>query len=203
MLYYPKCCLLGVSGMTLEELRETCLGCTRCVLSETRKNVVFGIGNPDADILFVGEGPGANEDETGEPFVGRAGKLLDDYFTAVGLRRADVYIANIVKCRPPQNRDPRPEEQAACIDYLRAQFKLIDPRLIVCLGRVAAQKMIDTGFRVTRDHGAVFQKGKILMMGTYHPAALLRNPANKPDALEDFKKIAAYSAQFAGERSGK
>ncbi len=189
--------------MTLEELRESCLGCTRCALSQTRKNVVFGMGNPHADILFVGEGPGANEDETGEPFVGRAGKLLDSFLTAVGMRREDIYIANIVKCRPPQNRDPKPEEQDACIDYLRAQFKLIEPRLIVCLGRVAAQKMIDRGFLVTRDHGVVFQKNEVMMMGTFHPAALLRNPANKPDSLEDFKKIAGYAAQFAAERSGE
>ncbi len=187
--------------MTLAELRETCLRCTKCALSETRKNVVFGVGNPHADILFVGEAPGQNEDETGEPFVGRGGKLLDDFLLAVGLRREDIYIANTVKCRPPQNRDPKPEEQAACIDYLRTQFKLIEPKLIVCLGRIAAQRMIDPDFRVTRDHGTVFQKGKVMMMGTFHPAALLRNPNNKPDALEDYKKIAACAAQFAAEGS--
>ncbi len=186
--------------MNLDELRAECLQCTKCGLSEGRTKVVFGDGNPTASILFVGEGPGQNEDETGIPFVGRAGKLLDDYLTAVGLCRQDVYITNIVKCRPPQNRDPRPEEQAACIDYLRAQFRLISPKLVVCLGRIAAQKMISPDFRVTRDHGTVYQKGGVMMMGTFHPAALLRNPNNKPDALNDFKKIAEYAAQFGAEK---
>ena len=111
----------------------------------------------------------------------------------MGLRREDVYIANIVKCRPPQNRDPRPEEQAACIGYLREQFRLIAPKLVVCLGRIAAMKLIDDGFKVTRDHGQIFTKGGVRMMGTYHPAALLRNPANKADSLEDFKRIAAIA----------
>ena len=177
--------------MTFEELRATCMACRNCGLAETRTHVVFGTGNEHADLLFVGEGPGKNEDETGIPFVGRAGQLLDHYLTAVGLCREDVYIANIVKCRPPQNRDPRPEEQAACIGYLREQFRLISPKLVVCLGRIAAMKLIDDGFRVTRDHGKVFEKAGVQMMGTFHPAALLRNPANKADALEDFKKIAA------------
>lgn len=186
--------------MTFSELREECLHCTKCDLAATRTNVVFGTGDEHADILFVGEGPGRNEDETGQPFVGRAGQLLDSYLAAVGLCREDVYIANIVKCRPPENRDPRPEEQAACIGYLREQFRLIAPKLIVCLGRISAMKIIDEGFRVTRDHGRLFQKGGVLMMGTYHPAALLRNPNNKADALADFKRIAACAANgFSAE----
>ncbi len=183
--------------MTWDELRAACGKCERCKLCATRTNVVFGVGNEQANVLFVGEGPGRNEDLQGEPFVGRAGQLLDNYLAAVGLARADVYIANIVKCRPPENRDPLPEEQAACIDWLRAQFKLIAPRLVVCLGRVAAKKMIGEDFLVTRDHGRVYEKGDVLMMGTFHPAALLRNPNNKPAALEDFHKIAQYAASFA------
>ena len=180
--------------MTFAELKALCFDCHKCELAATRINVVFGVGNEKASILFVGEGPGQNEDETGEPFVGRAGHLLDDYLTAVGLKRNDVYIANIVKCRPPQNRNPKPEEQEACIGYLREQFKLIQPKLVVCLGRVAAQKMIDDKLLVTRDHGVIYEKGGVKMMATFHPAALLRNPNNKPAALEDFKKIAAFAS---------
>ncbi|MEG0913633.1 MAG: uracil-DNA glycosylase [Oscillospiraceae bacterium] len=181
--------------MTFSELKNQCLSCTKCELCKTRTNVVFGVGSESASIMFVGEAPGQNEDETGEPFVGRGGKLLDDFLMAVGLRREDVYIANIVKCRPPQNRDPKPEEQAACIDYLHEQFRLISPKIVVCLGLIASKKMIDENFKVTRDHGRVFQQGDVLMMGTFHPAALLRNPNNKPAALEDFKKIAEYAAK--------
>ncbi len=183
--------------MTFEELRAECAACQKCGLAATRTHVVFGTGNEHADILFVGEAPGKNEDETGIPFVGRAGQLLDSYLTAVGLRREDVYIANIIKCRPPQNRDPYPDEQAACIDYLREQFRLISPRLVVCLGRIAAMKLIDSGFRVTRDHGRVYEKGGVRMMGTFHPAALLHNPANKADTLEDFKRIAEIARERA------
>lgn len=178
--------------MTFSELRQTCLSCTKCKLSETRTNVVFGVGNEHADILFVGEGPGRNEDLQGEPFVGRAGQLLDHFLAAVGLKREDVYIANIVKCRPPDNRDPEPGEQEACIGYLREQFRLIQPKIVVCLGRIAAQRMIDKSFRVTQQHGDIIEKGGYAFMGTYHPAALLRNPAQKPEALGDFKKLVAY-----------
>ncbi|MEA4911026.1 MAG: uracil-DNA glycosylase [Oscillospiraceae bacterium] len=183
--------------MDFEELRAACMQCDRCRLASTRTNVVFGVGDPHADVLFVGEGPGRNEDLQGEPFVGRAGQLLDSYLAAVGLRRQDVYIANIVKCRPPENRDPQPDEQAACIGWLRAQFKLIAPKLVVCLGRIAAKKMIGDDFLVTRDHGVVYDKGGVLMMGTFHPAALLRNPNNKPAALDDFHKIASCAGRFA------
>lgn len=175
--------------MTMWELRAQCLECERCGLAAGRTNVVFGCGNEDADIMFVGEGPGKNEDEQGIPFVGRAGELLDSYLAAVGLDRSDVYIANIVKCRPPQNRDPAPEEQEACIPWLREQFRIINPKLIVCLGRISAKRMISDKILVTKEHGRIFRKGGVLMMATFHPAALLRNPANKPDALDDFKKI--------------
>ena len=173
-----------------EALREQCLQCRACELCKTRTNVVFGVGNPRARVMFVGEGPGENEDLTGEPFVGRGGKLLDQYLQAVGLSRStNIYIANIVKCRPPQNRDPLPEEQEKCIRWLRAQTKLIAPEFIVCLGRISAQRLISPDFLVTKQHGEFIEKGGIQFMGTFHPAALLRNPNNKPAALEDFIKL--------------
>ena len=172
---------------TLSTLREKCLACTRCPLAATRQKVVFGVGQEDAKILFVGEGPGANEDATGEPFVGAAGNLLDRMLDAVGLsREKNVYIANIVKCRPPQNRDPSPEEQDTCIDWLRAQTAILKPRVIVCLGRIAACRIISPDFRVTRQHGFFTERNGVWLMGTFHPAALLRNPAQKPEAFADF-----------------
>ncbi len=171
----------------LSTLREKCLACTRCPLAATRQKVVFGVGPEDAKILFVGEGPGANEDAKGEPFVGAAGNLLDRMLDAVGLsREKNVYIANIVKCRPPQNRDPAPEEQDACIGWLRAQTAILKPRVIVCLGRIAACRIISPDFRVTRQHGVFTERNGVWLMGTFHPAALLRNPAQKPDAFADF-----------------
>lgn len=139
---------------------------------------------------FVGEGPGENEDLQGEPFVGRGGKLLDKYLEAIDLSRdKNIYIANMVKCRPPHNRDPKPEEQEECIKWLREQFRLLRPKIIVCLGRISAQKLISPDFKVTKQHGEFFEKGGVLMMGTFHPAALLRNPNQKPAALEDFIKL--------------
>lgn len=173
-----------------EDLRTDCLKCKNCPLAATRKNVVFGVGNENADIMFVGEGPGANEDIQGEPFVGKAGQLLDKYLEVIGLsRKKNIYIANIVKCRPPENRDPEPAEQEACIEWLRCQTRLIKPKIIVCLGRIAAQKLISEDFRITRQHGEFIKKGNIIFMATYHPAALLRNPSNKADALSDFQKL--------------
>ena len=173
-----------------EELKKDCFSCQKCSLSSTRTNLVFGVGNEQADILFVGEGPGENEDLQGEPFVGKAGKLLDKYLEVIGLsRQKNVYIANIVKCRPPQNRDPKDEEQEACINWLREQTRLIKPKIIVCLGRIAAQRLISPEFRVTKEHGAFYKKGNIYFMGTFHPAALLRNEAQKADALSDFQKL--------------
>lgn len=173
-----------------EDLQKSCLACTRCPLAATRKQVVFGVGRTDAEILFVGEGPGANEDEQGIPFVGAAGKLLDKMLEAVGLSREEnIYIANIVKCRPPQNRDPLPEEQEACIDWLKAQTALLRPKIIVCLGRVAALRIIDPNFKVTREHGVFTERRGVWLMGTLHPAALLRNPQQKPDAFSDFLRL--------------
>lgn len=172
--------------MDWETLKADCLACSRCELCKTRTNVVFGQGVPDAEVLFVGEGPGQSEDEQGLPFVGRSGQLLDKYLFAIDLDRTkNCYIANIVKCRPPQNRDPKPEETACCIGYLSRQLEIIKPKIIVCLGRVAATILIDKGFKVTRQHGEWFNKDGVWYMGTFHPAALLRNPHNKPDAFED------------------
>lgn len=173
-----------------EDLRENCLNCQKCELCQTRHNVVVGVGNPEAKVLFIGEGPGENEDLQGEPFVGRGGKLLDKMLNAVDLdRNKNIYIANIVKCRPPKNRDPKPEEQEQCIGWLRNQVKLIGPKIIVCLGRISAQKLIKDDLRITKEHGVFFKKGKFLMMPMFHPAAILRNPNQKPDAFADFLKL--------------
>lgn len=173
-----------------DELNFKCLLCEKCELSRTRSNVVFGVGNKNADVLFIGEGPGENEDLQGEPFVGRGGKLLDKMLNAVDLdRNVNIYIANIVKCRPPKNRDPKPQEQEACIGWLRNQVALIKPKIIVCLGRIAAMQLIKPDFRVTKEHGVFFERGGVLMMGTFHPAAVLRNPTQKPAAFEDFLKL--------------
>lgn len=174
----------------LETLREQCLNCTKCGLCGGRTNVVFGVGNPEADVMFIGEGPGEQEDLRGEPFVGRAGKLLDLMLDAVDLsRERNIYIANIVKCRPPQNRDPMPEEQEECIGWLREQVRIIQPKIIVCLGRIAANRIIHSDFKITREHGEVFEKNGMKMMATLHPAALLRNPTQKPAAFEDYLKL--------------
>ena len=172
------------------DLRKAALECKRCGLCETRTNVVFGVGNEKADVMFVGEGPGKNEDLKGEPFVGRAGELLDKMLLAAGFSRAqNIYIANMVKCRPPENRDPYPEEIESCIGFLRNQVKLINPRYIVCLGRVAAQNIIAKDIKVTKSHGEFIQKDGAVLMATFHPAALLRNPNNKPDAFDDLLKL--------------
>ena len=174
-----------------ERLEQECGSCRECSLWETRKNVVFGVGSRNAEVLFIGEGPGANEDEQGEPFVGRAGKLLDDMLAIIGLTRADVYIANIVKCRPPQNRDPLGVEQDACIGWLRRQTALIRPKIIVCLGRIAAMRIIREDFKITREHGQWFERAGVQMTAVYHPAALLRDPHRRPEAFDDFKGLQA------------
>ena len=175
---------------SMEELKQVCHNCKKCRLCETRTNVVFGTGNENAEVLFIGEGPGENEDLQGEPFVGRGGKLLDKLLYTIDLDRTkNIYIANMVKCRPPKNRDPLPDEQEACIDYLRNQVKLIRPKIIVCLGRVAATRIIKKDMKITKEHGIFFEKNGIVMMATLHPAALLRDPRKKPDALEDFQKL--------------
>lgn len=171
-------------------LKSVCADCTRCGLCETRHNVVFGVGNEDADIMFVGEGPGEQEDLKGQPFVGPAGKLLDDMLCIIDLsRETNCYIANIVKCRPPHNRDPLETEQDACIGYLREQVTLLRPKLIVCLGRIAAMRLIREDFKITREHGQWVKKGGFELMAMYHPAALLRDPARRPDAFEDLMSL--------------
>ncbi len=175
--------------MPLAKLKDICKACTKCTLSETRKNVVFGEGNPNARLMFVGEAPGATEDETGRPFVGRGGELLNAYLEAFDMKREDVFIANIVKCRPPDNRDPRPDEEAACIGYLEEQIDIIKPRVIVCLGRVAATKLISPDFKITKQHGMWFKRNGYDITATLHPAALLRDPNKKPMSFEDFKAI--------------
>lgn len=181
-----------------EELRQTTLSCRACKLCETRTNVVFGVGNPKAQVMFIGEGPGENEDLQGEPFVGRAGQLLDKMLLHVGFSRQDnIYIANMVKCRPPKNRDPEKDEVEACIGYLRNQVYLIRPKIIVCLGRVAACALIDPNFKVTKQHGTFIERAGTLMMGTFHPAALLRNPTQKPAALEDLIALRAKVDELA------
>lgn len=172
-----------------EKLLEDCTTCTACELCKTRTNCVFGVGNKNADILFVGEAPGDNEDKTGTPFVGRAGQLLDKFLYAVDIDREDVYIANILKCRPPKNRDPLPEEEDACIDFLRRQVKLIQPKMIVCLGRISAMRLIRPDFKITVEHGKWFEKNGMLMTAVYHPALLLRDPRKKEDMLADMKAI--------------
>lgn len=174
---------------TWEQLRSECEKCTACELYKTRTNCVFGTGNINADVLFVGEAPGDNEDKTGIPFVGRAGKLLDQYLFAVDIPRENVYIANILKCRPPQNRDPLPAEEDACIGYLRRQVKLINPKIIVCLGRISAARLIRPDYKITKEHGSFVQKGSFLMTAVYHPAFLLRNPTKKEEMLADMKAI--------------
>ncbi len=167
-------------------LKSECLACTACRLEKTRTNVVFGVGDENSKVMFIGEGPGENEDLQGEPFVGRGGQLFDKYLAAIGLDRSKVYIANMIKCRPPKNRDPEQDELDLCIGFLRRQVKLIDPQIIVCLGRISACRLISEDFKVTRQHGQWIQKGKFLMMGTFHPAALLRNTAQKEAAFSDF-----------------
>ena len=173
-----------------EGLKYVCGECTRCGLCETRHNVVFGVGNEHADILFVGEGPGEQEDLKGEPFVGPAGKLLDDMLLIIDLdRRTNCYIANIVKCRPPRNRDPLETEQEACIGYLRNQVALIKPKVIVCLGRIAAKRLIDPDYRITRQHGQWVEKNGVWMTAIYHPSALLRDVSKRPETFEDLLSI--------------
>jgi len=173
-----------------DELKNKCSACVKCELHKTRTNVVFGVGDNSYEVLFIGEGPGEHEDLKGEPFVGRAGKLLDDMLKIIGLsREKNIYIANIVKCRPPGNRDPKPEEREACIDWLYEQIKLMKPKIIVCLGRIAATQLIDPELKITRDHGKWYDKDGIKYMAVYHPAALLRDPHKRPDTFMDLKQI--------------
>jgi len=184
--------------MTWEELEARCRECTACVLHETRTNSVIGCGNRNADLMFVGEAPGEKEDLSGIPFVGAAGKLFDKFLYAVDIPREDVYICNILKCRPPKNRDPRPEEEDACIDFLREQVRLVQPKMIVCLGRISAMRLIKSDFKITKEHGIWFRKGDYDMCAVYHPSLLLRDPRKKEEMLTDMKMIAK---RFRGEEA--
>lgn len=184
-----------------EELQDECNRCRACALSATRKNVVFGVGNTEAEVLFIGEGPGANEDEQGLPFVGAAGKLLDDMLAMIGLKREAVYITNIVKCRPPQNRDPLNTEKDACIGYLRRQVAMMRPKIIVCLGRIAAAELIKPDFKITQEHGQFFEKRGVQMTALYHPAALLRDSSKKPETFLDLKALQAKILQVCQHTS--
>ncbi len=170
-------------------LEKECRACKRCRLWETRHNVVFGVGNREAEVLFIGEGPGEQEDLKGEPFVGRAGKLLDDMLELIDLDRTKIYIANMVKCRPPQNRDPLNTEQDACEQWLGAQIGLIKPKIIVCLGRIAAMRFIKPDFKITREHGQWFDRDGVKVMALFHPAALLRDPHRRPETFVDLKTL--------------
>lgn len=174
-----------------EALERDCMACRACALAETRTHVVFGDGARDAEILLIGEGPGQHEDEQGVPFVGAGGQLLDDMLEIIHLDRTKVYIGNVVKCRPPKNRDPLNVEQSACIGFLRRQTALLRPRIIVCLGRIAAKAIIKEDFKITMEHGQWFERGGVQMTAIYHPAALLRDVSKRPDTFEDLKAIQA------------
>lgn len=173
----------------LSAVQEACMSCTACPLCETRRTVVFGVGNPNSPIMIIGEGPGEQEDIQGEPFVGAAGLLLDNMLKLIGLDRTKLYIANIVKCRPPRNRDPLVEEQDACKYWLDEQLRLIRPKIILCLGRVAAQRMMHHDFKITREHGTWYQKGDVRLMAIYHPSALLRDERKRPETFADLREF--------------
>lgn len=176
--------------MNFDELRAQCGACQKCELCKTRTHVVFGTGNPDAEVLLIGEAPGRNEDEQGLPFVGRSGQLLDQYLSAIHLSRdKNIFITNIVKCRPPENRDPLPNEWDACLPYLREQFRLMRPKIVLCLGRIAAQRIIRPDFSVMKEHGQWTEKSGTFFTATLHPAALLRTPSNKPLSYADYVAV--------------
>ena len=186
-------------GMTIEEVNAKILRCTRCQLARTRTNVVPGMGVSNPLVLVVGEGPGQDEDLQGLPFVGKAGILLDKMLAAINLdRKTNCYIANIVKCRPPQNRDPLPEEQSACSSFLEAQIKVLKPKMILCMGRIAGQKLLDTTTPVGQLRGNFYEYQGIPLMVTYHPSALLRNEELKRPAWEDLKKFRAKLSEITG-----
>lgn len=170
-------------------LEQACMNCTQCSLSQTRNHVVFGVGNQNANIMFIGEGPGEQEDLKGEPFVGPAGLLLDDMLSIIDLDRTKIYIANIVKCRPPRNRDPLEDEQLACLNYLRQQVALVKPKIIVCLGRIAATRLIRPDFRITKEHGTWTERNGIAFTAIYHPSALLRDVNKRPETFDDLLAI--------------
>jgi len=187
---------------SLDSFYETIHECQKCALSTTRTKFVFGAGNPDADLMLIGEAPGAEEDRQGIPFVGRAGKLLTDILKAIDFEREDVYIANILKCRPPQNRDPLPSEREQCFPYLMKQMELIKPKVIVCLGRIAANALLNKNESLTKLREEEYSINNIKVFITYHPAALLRNPSWKRGCWEDIKKVKKYYDEVTAGKNG-
>ncbi|HJQ38307.1 MAG TPA: uracil-DNA glycosylase [Thermoanaerobaculia bacterium] len=182
---------LDDSTTPFDALRALAHDCTKCRLAGTRTNVVFGVGNPNADLMFIGEAPGRDEDLQGEPFVGRAGQLLTDIIKAMKLARDEVYIANVIKCRPPENRNPEPDELDACRPFIRRQVELIQPKVIVTLGRFALQSLLEKSYGIMATRGTWLEYNGVKVMPTYHPAYLLRNPAAKKDVWVDMKKVMA------------
>ncbi|NLG87336.1 MAG: uracil-DNA glycosylase [Firmicutes bacterium] len=176
-------------AQTLKELSQVVAACRLCRLRDGCRQAVFGEGYPQADIMLIGEGPGQAEDEAGRPFVGKAGQLLDNILAAVGLQRSEVFIGNVVKCRPPGNRLPLPDEVKTCLPFLQAQIRIINPQIVICLGALASQTLIDPGLRITRDRGRWVIKDGLEIMPTFHPAALLRDPRKKRPVWEDFKAV--------------
>lgn len=179
----------------MNTLRRACCKCQKCALNKTRIQVVFGDGDVSAAILFVGEAPGANEDREGHPFIGRGGKLMHTMMEAAGIDPSTVFITNMVKCRPPENRDPSPEEQTVCRDWLNEQIRILNPKIIVCIGRIAAMNLIRNDYKVTKEHGVFYNKDGRTYMGMFHPAAVLRSPRLKDAAQEDFYRLKAYLEQ--------
>ncbi len=193
----PEAVAESADGLGWEELRDCVANCTRCELSGTRKNTVFGVGNPAADWLIIGEAPGAEEDRRGEPFVGRAGKLLDEMLRAIGQSRESVFIANILKCRPPNNRDPKPAEAAACREYLERQIELVRPRIILAVGKIAAQNLLGSDEPVGRMRGRSHELGGIPLVVTYHPAYLLRSPSQKQKSWSDLCLATRLASEYS------
>lgn len=185
----PQRAMATADGGTLEAFRQQICECTRCGLGATRKQFVFGSGDPEAGIMFVGEAPGAEEDRQGEPFVGAAGQLLTKIIEAMGLRREEVFICNILKCRPPNNRDPQPDEIELCEPYLKRQIEIVQPQVICTLGRFAAQTLLRSSESMGRLRGQLHHYEGIPLVATYHPAALLRNPQWKRPTWEDIKRV--------------
>lgn len=181
---------------TLNEINDEVKKCTKCGLCQNRTNTVFGVGNENADVMFIGEGPGADEDREGEPFVGKAGKLMNQAFQGLGISREKVYIANIVKCRPPNNRNPEKEEANACLDYLRNQVILVKPKIIVLLGSVSLKNILGENYGITASRGKWIEKKEILYMPTFHPAALLRDDSKKIDFWNDLELVKSKAEEL-------
>lgn len=181
---------------TMEEVKNDIKDCNKCKLCAKRKNIVFGVGNENADIMFIGEGPGADEDAQGIPFVGKAGQLMNKAFDVVGIEREEVYIANIVKCRPPNNRDPEQDEILGCINYLRNQVMIVKPKVIVLLGRSSLQNILGKEYKITASRGKWFEKKGIFYMPTWHPAALLRDETKKIDFIKDLEEVIKKSSEY-------